>query len=93
MKTWNYAELSHMAKENGGPENLVAKLINSGKLEMLPWIGVAFLMGIAANQGIQYLIKKKKQREAEMEAAKQALIQGINDYDAAHTDRQSEEEE
>ena len=28
---WDYAELSKMAKANGGPEKLVDLLINSGK--------------------------------------------------------------
>ena len=36
MKTWNYANLSKLAKANGGPEELVDKLVNSGKLQMLP---------------------------------------------------------
>lgn len=38
---WDYAELSKMAKANGGPEKLMDVLINSGKKEMFPWLGVA----------------------------------------------------
>lgn len=91
MKKWEYAELSHMAKLNGGPDNLVKKLINSGKLKMLPWVGVAFVGGIVVDKGVGYLMEKKKQHDAEVEAAKQALIQGINEYDAAHPDDQDEE--
>lgn len=38
--SWNYAELSAEAKKCGGPEKYVEKLINSGKMDMVPWIGV-----------------------------------------------------
>ena len=91
MKKWEYAELSHMAKLNGGPDKLVKKLINSGKLKMLPWVGVAFVGGIVVDKGLDYLMEKKKQHDAEVEVAKQALIQGINEYDAAHPNDQDEE--
>lgn len=91
MKKWEYAELSHMAKLNGGPDKLVKKLINSGKLKMLPWVGVAFVGGIVVDKGLDYLMEKKKQHDEEVEAAKQALIQGINEYDAAYPDDQEEE--
>lgn len=91
MKKWDYAELSHMAKLNGGPENLVKTLINSGKLKMLPWVGVAFVGGIVADKGVSHLREKKKQHDEKVEAAKQELIRGINEYDAAHSGEQSEE--
>ena len=89
--SWDYAELSAEAKKNGGPEKLVEKLINSGKAEMVPWIGVAAVGGIAIGIGIQKLIdyfsaKKAESKEA-VEEAKREIIQGIKAYDAEHSDQ------
>lgn len=86
MKTWNYANLSKLAKANGGPEALVDKLVNSGKLQMLPWIGIAFGCGIAAPKLVQHIKRLKAKSTAELEAAKQEVIQGIKEYDAAHNE-------
>lgn len=84
---WNYAELSKMAKENGGPEKFVEILINSGKKQMIPWLGVAMAVGVASTLGIQkvvkYFSKKKAMSDEAVEAVKQELIQGIKEYDAA----------
>lgn len=89
--SWNYAELSAEAKKCGGPEKLVEKLINSGKMEMVPWIGVGVAGGIAIGIGIQKLIdhfaaKKAESKEA-IEEAKREIIQGIEAYDAEHSDQ------
>lgn len=87
---WNYAELSKMAKESGGPEKLVDVLIASGKKEILPWLGIAFVSGAAfavfIPKAIQYFSKKIKHiPSAEEDAAKQELIEGIKDYDHSQT--------
>lgn len=96
MKTWNYANLSKLAKANGGPEELVDKLVNSGKLQMLPWVGIAFGCGIAATKLVQHFRRLKAKSTTELEAAKQEVIQGIKEYDAAHNeeseDKQSQTE-
>ena len=84
--SWNYAELSKLAKKAGGPEKLVNILIDSGKNKMKPWMIVAALGGSAFTLIVQKIIKyfrnKKKISDAEVEAAKKELIQGIKDYDA-----------
>lgn len=91
---WNYAELSKMAKANGGPEKLVDLLITSGKRKMIPWIGVAFGAGVAtavaAYRTYKYLSDKKAESDTEMELAKQELIQGIKNYDATHAEVHSD---
>lgn len=84
MKTWDYADLSVLAKANGGPEALVDKLVNSGKVKMLPWLGVAFGFGAIALKLWQYFKQLKAKSTAELEAAKQEIIQGIRAYDDAH---------
>jgi len=82
---WNYAELSAEAKKHGGPEKFVEVLINSGKKEMLPWVGVAAAGGVVVTIGVQKLIKyfseKKAQSREEVELAKQEIIKGIRAYD------------
>lgn len=87
---WDYAELSKMAKANGGPEKLVDLLINSGKRKMFPWIGVAALFGIATTVVVQkaYKYLSKAESNTEIELAKQKLIQGIKDYDATNAEVQ-----
>ncbi len=91
---WDYAELSKMAKANGGPEKLVDLLINSGKRKMFPWLGVAAAVGVATTVVVQkaykYLSDKKAESNTEMELAKQELIQGIKDYDATHAEVHSD---
>jgi len=54
---WNYAELSKMAKANGGPENLVELLVKSGENKVLPWVGVALVGGVALTVGVQKIIE------------------------------------
>ncbi len=84
-KSWDYAELSKLAKENGGPENLVNILVESGKKQMIPWLGVALATGVVVTVGVQkavaYLKEKRKESEKEAELAKQELIRGIKEYD------------
>ena len=91
---WDYAELSKMAKANGGPEKLVNLLINSGKSKMFPWLGAAVAIGAATTVVVQkvykYLSDKKAKSDTEVELAKQELIQGIKDYDAAHAEAHSD---
>lgn len=88
---WDYAELSKMAKNNGGPEKLVEILVRSGEKKVLRWVGVAFAGGfaggIALTFGVQkiinYFAQQKDISATDVESAKRELIQGIKDYDAA----------
>ena len=85
---WTYAKLSKLAHSCGGPENLVEKLINSGvkrgRIQMIPIVVLALLIGLSIKPLIEYLKNKFSQSNAEFEKAKAELIQGIKDYDAAH---------
>lgn len=87
---WSYAELSKLAKANGGPEKLVELLIKSGEKKALPRIGVAFVGGIAVTIGVQEIIKylshQKDVSSPEVESVKKEIIQGIKDYDATQAD-------
>lgn len=103
--TWDYAELSKLAKVNGGPEKLIDILIEHGKeigekageSKTLRRVGILLTAGLVVGAGIYKLIdyfsKKKAISPAEVEAAKKELIQGINDYDAAHADDDDETKE
>lgn len=91
---WNYAELSKMAKDSGGPEKLAELLVKSGEKKILPWVGVAFAGGIAITVGVRkiidYLAQKKSISTAEVESAKKELIQGIKNYDATQAATENE---
>lgn len=91
---WDYAELSKMAKANGGPEKFVDLLIKSGKRKMFPFIGVAAVLGVTvtlvSQKAYKYLSDKKAESNTEIELDKQELIQGIKDYDATHAEVNSD---
>jgi len=95
--SWNYAELSKLAKENGGPEKLVEILVDSGKKSVYPWLGVSFAGGIALTIGVQKVVRYFKEQHSvspkAVEAAKRELIQGIKDYDAAQQKNDAVSEE
>ena len=89
-QNWDYAELSKAAKAAGGPEKYVEMLErasrDAGKMEMLPWVGVAAvgasLLTVATVKVIDYFKSKKRQNQENIEAAKQEIIAGIKAYDA-----------
>ena len=91
-QNWDYAELSKAAKVAGGPEKYVEMLErasrDAGRMEMLPWVGVAAvgasLLTVAAVKVVDYFKSKKRQNQEDIEAAKQEIISGIKAYDAEH---------
>ena len=91
-QNWDYAELSKAAKMAGGPEKYVEMLEREsrdvGKMEMLPWVGVAAvgasLLTVAAVKVVDYFKSKKRKNQEDIEAAKQEIIAGIKAYDAEH---------
>lgn len=91
-QNWDYAELSKAAKVVGGPEKYVEMLErasrDAGKMEMLPWVGVAAvgasLLTVAAVKVVDFFKSKKRQNQEDIEAAKQEIIAGIKAYDAEH---------
>ena len=77
-QNWDYAELSKAAKAAGGPEKYVEMLElvskEAGKMEMLPWLGVAAvgasLLTAATIKVVDYFKSRKKNNETEIEKAK-----------------------
>ena len=98
-QNWDYAELSKAAKVAGGPEKYVEMLErasrDAGKMEMLPWVGVAAvgasLLTTTAIKVVNYFKLKKQQNQKELDTAKQEIVEGINAYDAEHKDDESVE--
>ena len=72
-QNWDYAELSKAAKAAGGPEKYVEMLElvskEAGKMEMLPWLGVAAvgasLLTAATIKVVDYFKSRKKNNETE----------------------------
>ena len=100
-QNWDYAELSKDAKVAGGPEKYVEMLElaskEAGKMEMLPWLGVAAvgasLLTAATIKVVDYFKSRKKNNETEIEKAKAEIINGIKEYDAAHPDEKGGSED
>ena len=82
--SWDYAELSKIAKQNGGPSKLIHSLVECGKKQMIPVVGSALAGGVIVTLGIQkiikYLAEKKERSTIELEEAKKELIAGIHNY-------------
>ena len=99
-QNWDYAELSKAAKAAGGPEKYIELLEKAsketGKLEMLPWIGAvavgSLLLTAATIKVVDYLKSKKKSAENEILLAKEEIINGIKEYDEAHANEERNEE-
>lgn len=91
---WDYAELSKAAKAFGGPEKLVEHIVavskKAGRIEMVPAIGGALVaggvVGVAITKAVNYFKTKKDATNAELEAAKAELIDGIKEYDTLHSE-------
>lgn len=73
----------------GGPEKYVEMLESAskdaGKMEMLPWIGVAAvgasLLTAATIKIVDYFKEKRAQDQQAIDTAKQEIIKGIKAYD------------
>lgn len=91
-KDWDYAVLSKAAKAAGGTKQYVEKIEKAskaigkaeGKVEMIPVVIGAVALTAVTMKAIEYFKAKRKQSQAELEQAKQELIDGINQYNAEH---------
>ena len=95
--SWDYAELSKIAKSAGGPEALAELLVQSGKNQMVPWVAFFSAVGIGAGicvtKAVEFIKDRWKSSEQDVERTKQEIIRGINEYDAMHPEITIEEEE
>jgi hypothetical protein len=97
-KPWNYSELSKLAKQYGGPEELVNKLVESGfemgKKKMHPYVaGGVIVGGVLVCVGVKirtHFLKKKANSESEFKSAKSEIINGIKNYDTFNSENHNE---
>lgn len=94
--TWDYAVLSHTAKECGGPEALMKIIEGRGFQEGIKQGRIQTVLILAGSVAVTFVIKHrekialfcetkaKKITRKECEAAKDTLIQGIKEYDENH---------
>ena len=82
-KNWSYANLSKLAKVNGGPEKLVEKIENAGFVKGVIFSGVSLFTVWAVKRSYKAVKKYLTSMDSEkaLESAKQELINGINAYD------------
>ena len=87
-QNWDYANLLKDAKVAGGPEKLVEIIEKAGEkngmMKMVPAVIGAVAVTAITMKAIEYFKAKRKQSQAELEQAKQELIDGINQYNAEH---------
>lgn len=95
--SWDYAELSKLASQNGGPEELLEKIklesVREGQLSMLPYVLATLVAGtvagaVAGAVGNHLYEGKAKKRREEVDEAEKELIQGIQAYDATHQENE-----
>lgn len=74
--SWDYAELSHMAKEFGGPEGLVSAIYDGGILDGR----IQGALGMLSIGGIAIALKKLyDSRKAKAETAKIVLAENLKE--------------
>lgn len=80
MQDWPYAELTSMAKQMGGPQKMIEIITSNarteGRMDMIPWMGVAALIGAGAKWGydkVREYIDNRMQNKEEAERAQEAL--------------------
>lgn len=92
--SWNYAELSKAAKKVGGPEALVMTLIKFGQSQMIPKVIGTGIIGVGVGIGITKCVdcvrNYRKRLAKDAEIAKKELVEGINSYDAMHSEQEEE---
>ena len=97
MPEWNYATLSKVAKEFGGPEQLIATITkNASKSGIYKGVTIGTtgtLVGImaykAGTKKVKAIIAKRKQEKAEAEKAESELIKKLHEQEHIELDEQS----
>lgn len=85
--SWDYADLSHMAKEAGGPDLLLSTLESAARGQgRIEGAGIGALVAGAVLTGGALIYNQYTKRKKLAADAKTALVTGINEYDANHAD-------
>lgn len=85
--SWDYADLSHMAKEAGGPDLLLSTLESAARGQgRIEGAGIGALVAGAVLTGGALIYNQYTKRKQLAADAKAALVTGINEYDADHPD-------
>lgn len=83
--SWDYADLSHMAKEAGGPDLLLSTLESAARSQgRIEGAGVGALVAGAVLTGGALIYNQYAKRKKLAAEAKAALVTGINEFDASH---------
>lgn len=79
--SWDYAELSHMAKEAGGPDMLLSTLKNGARSQgRIEGAGIGALVAGAVITGAVMIYNKYNQKKAMTVVAEEELTKGILEY-------------
>ena len=81
---WNYSDLSHEAKEHGGPEQYISDIKDDarkdGHMDMMPLIGLAFTVG-ATVSGFVMNWWNNREIKKKAKVAERKIISECNSYD------------
>lgn len=80
--SWNYADLSHMAKEAGGPDLLLSTLEKSARGQgRIEGAGIGALVAGSLFAGAALIYGQYSKKKALANEAKEGLINGIHAYE------------
>lgn len=83
MKEWNYAKLTSDAKQMGGPEKMIATIKSDarsdGRMDMVPWIGVAMAVGYGANWIVRKVRERIQRRKEDARKAEETLVEAMEE--------------
>ena len=81
MQDWPYAELTSMAKQMGGPQKMIETITSNarteGRMDLIPWMGVAAIIGAGAKWGydkVKGYIDNRKQNKEKAKRAQEVLV-------------------
>lgn len=97
-KNWNYALLSKMAKEAGGPEKYAAMIEvagrNAGRMEMVPLV-IAAVVGssLLTTATIKTIENYKSKNQMKLDTAKKKFIEATKQGNVDHSKENGEEKQ
>ena len=80
--SWDYADLSHMAKEAGGPDLLLSKLEKNARGQgRIEGAGIGALVAGSLFAGAALIYGQYNKKKALADEAKAGLVNGIHAYE------------
>lgn len=93
---WDYSNLSHEAKEHGGPEQYISDIKDDarkdGHMDMMPLIGLAFTVGATVSGFVMNWWNNRETKKKAKEAEKK-IVNKCKPYEIELEDKQDLKDE